>query len=222
MEALRKWLNGERTYQVGVKLYLIYSKDQSLKELFTQEHETTYKRDRLVQEIKKLLQPLREEDSVSCDKSASLVTHNIISEGVWPSDPVSDPVLKALKSQWRILFSEMMNLSHRLFDIVSDIERGQCAHRILDLDDLCDEIYLKRDYYLLNKVLPDQQDPEVITDPVKWPMKLKNAERYVRDYTLKCNADPDNEKYAAKLKYYTAVVISYKRLLKIEAYGDDK
>lgn len=216
-EALRNWLNGGRNYQDGVRLYLSYGNNQLLKDLFTKEHETDFKRQRLVKEIKILLQPDKivvqqtpfEKESGS---ESQFVCHL---HNRWPDDPVSDPVLKVLKDQWRIYYSEMMNLSHRLFDITSDIERGKCAHRILELDVLCDELYNKRDYYSIHKLLPDQKKADVVTDPNRWPLKLMNAERYVREYRIRCKAEPGNEKFALKLKYYQDAVLAYKELLKM-------
>lgn len=213
--ALRNWLNGDRDYQVGVMLYLKYGDNQLLKDLFTKEYETNFKRERLIKEIRKLLQPntiVTQQTPVEHKADSQVNCHP---QNRWPDEPVSDPVIKVLKDQWRIYFSEMMNLSHRLFDIVSDIERGRYAHRILDLDYLCDEIYYKRDYYLIHKILPDQKNIDVVTDPNKWPLKLMNAERYVREYRIRCREEPSNERFASKLKYYQDVVLAYRELLKL-------
>src|SRR4051812_33862453 len=214
MDAIRKWINGGRNYQVGVKLYLIYGADQTLKNLFIQEHETIYKKQRLLQSLQNLLsrKPILEEPTQEIGK-INLIPNN---EKAWPPEPTIDPVIKALKEQWKPLFAEMMNLCHRLFDLQSDSERGQAAHRILDLDDLCDEIYVKRDHYLIHHSLPTSSKPDAVTDPIKWPQKLANAQRYIREYRIKCAKEPENENYAAKLKEYEDEVTHYKRLLKIE------
>lgn len=214
METLRRWLNGDRSYQVGVKLYLIYGDNQLLKNLFTQEHETAYKKQRLLDALQNLLRnkTILEEPGKEIMQANPLA----VKEKVWPLEPINDPVIKALKEQWKPLYAEMMNLCHRLFDIQSDPERGQSAHRILDLDDQCDEIYAKRDHYLIHQSLPTSSTPDVITDFIKWPQKLANAQRYVREYRIKCKNAPKNERYAAKLQEYDEEVRYYKKLLKIE------
>src|SRR6185436_9263303 len=72
----------------------------------------------------------------------------------WP-EKIEDPVLTALKAQWKPLFAEMMSLTSRIYDVAKaglhdeqqKREAGKMAHRILDLDDECEEIYIKRDHY---------------------------------------------------------------------------
>jgi hypothetical protein len=217
MDVIRKWINGGRNYQVGVTLYLTFGDDDTLKKLFTQEHETEYKRKRLLAALQELINTKK--DAVEPIQSNSSRTQEPPPKtdlNSWPQEPISDKVISALKARWRPKFAEMMSLSQRLWDMTTVSERGEAAHRILDLDDQCDEIYAERDFYLAYNRLPDTRHTESVTDPLKWPQKLANAQRYVRDYRIKCAKYPDNPRFAAKLKQYEEEVKRYKSLLKID------
>src|SRR5699024_10335653 len=74
----------------------------------------------------------------------------------WPKGS-KDEVLISLREQWEPLFKEMKTLQAQLLLIDSDSERGAAAHRILDLDDACQAIYEKRDYYIANGKLPEER-----------------------------------------------------------------
>lgn len=206
-----------------MQLLLDHSTDEKLKRLFTMEAESAFKKKLLTDSLKKLLSTGAEknihekkvaENSVQSVKKAHLG---------WPES--EDQVLTALRLQWKPLFSELNNLSARLYDIskagIEDVakrnEAGAMAHRILDLDDECDEYYAKRDYYLEHKRLPDDRNQEpAIVDPLKLPILLHNAQRYVREFKLKVKNNPSNEKAAAKLLKWEQKVVELKRQLKID------
>jgi hypothetical protein len=52
MDLIKAWLNGNRNYLTGVKLFLQHGDDDLLKKLFTAEKETSYKRQQLEEELK--------------------------------------------------------------------------------------------------------------------------------------------------------------------------
>lgn len=221
MELIRSWLNGSRNYNQGVQLYLQYGKDDILRSLFKKEGETTFKKDRLFEALKDLhanfkksftqLSEARvEQESIIPNKS-----ENVSNKPGW--DDTDDIVLITLKNDWKKCFSEMKMLQHRLTDIATKEERCAAAHRILDLDDQCDEFYAKRDYYLEHKKLPEERSDDIVGDPVKWPVKLANARRYVREYKIRLKKDPRSVAFAAKLKKYEEEVIFYEEKLKLHA-----
>lgn len=226
MEEIRDWLNSSKDYAAGVQLYLKYGNDRTLKALFTQEAETAFKRDRLFAALKLIYENLRNPTTPKAAIQRQLEKNNPPENfKYWPPVPISDPVLNALYEQWKPIYAEMMNLSARIYDVAVFGEKDQqkaleaCSmvHRILDLDDKCDEIYAKRDYYYEHGALPTLLvETEIVGDPVRWATLMNNAERYVRQYKGKLKKDPSNEKAAAKLKHYEAEQAKYRKLLKLD------
>lgn len=214
MEMIRHWLNGTRNYGQGVQLYLQFGKDDILRSLFKKEGETAFKKGRLMQALKELLQNEKKSFTQIIEQPATL---KITEEKNGWEKAEGNVILLSLKGEWQKCFSEMKLLQHRLADMPSKEERGAAAHRILDLDDQCDEYYAQRDYYLEHGKLPDEPSEEIVTDPTKWPMKLANARRYIREYRIKMKKEPENIKYAAKLKQYEEEVVLYEEKLKIHA-----
>ena len=91
------------------------------------------------------------------------------------------------------------------------------AHRILDLDDACDDIYRQRDHYLAHGHLPEEPKPlALVVDPAKMPLALANCSRYLRDYKNKLKKHPDDVRAAAQLAKYEWAVAEYKKILKLE------
>jgi hypothetical protein len=123
-----------------------------------------------------------------------------------------------------------MNLQARVYEVAllgqqgfpgKDIEACQMAHRILDLDDMCEEIYAERDYYLQYGKLPENKakEVEVVGDPVRWVTELENAKRYVRRYRTKIENNPGHPstvKWAQLVKDNEEKVAHYKKLLKLD------
>lgn len=217
MDDVRKWLNSSRNYVDGVKLLLAYSTDTKLKRLFTIEGETEFKRKKLLEILQQCLKP---QPGAKVSVPAPAVTPKQMFENPskWPAQ--MDEVLKALHEQWKGVYSERNHLCMKLPDWArtgNEAETGRIAHRILDLDDQCDEIYEQRDHYLQHGKLRDDHKPKkVVIDPVKMAVALKNAERYVREYKNKLTKKPDNVKWASKLKQFEEDVVYYKLQLKID------
>jgi hypothetical protein len=229
VEQIKHWLNSHQDYDAGVQLYLQHGKDSILRSLFTREEQTPFKKQRLLKALRDLYEA--EKHPASEKKQAQLtVTQTAIPQYKhWPAHPMTDAVLLALWNQWKPLYGEMMDLQHRVYEVAfqgqtdtnKKMEAGQMALRILELDDQVEFIYAQRNFYYQHNRLPEErkQEEEVIVDPVKWAIELKNNERYVRDYKLKLAKDPHNKlapKWAMTLKEKQAEVAKYKKLLKLD------
>jgi hypothetical protein len=233
MTEITQWLNSAGDYDAGVRIFLKYSDDPVLTALFTLEEETDFKRKRLVQALKALLNP-------ATARSATVPRDPVIKAAMpksvpgtmahsgWPN-PITDPVMRALWDQWRPKYAELMSLQQRLYEVALQGEKGdsnkkleacQMAHRIMDLDDECDEIYAERDHYLQRGHLPGNSQPvEPVGDPVRWATELQNCQRYVRNYRLKITKDPLNKRvpiWQEKIKDWEQDIIRYKKLLKLD------
>lgn len=209
MEDVLHWLNNSRNYQAGVELYLKYGRDKLLKTLFTAEAESEFKRTRLVKALKELYNNFQHPTSPKAAIQRQLEKQDPTENfKYWPPIPIADPVLAALYESWRPIYAEMMNLQARIYEVAqlgnSDpakaMEASEMVHRILDLDDACDEIYAKRDHYYQHGTLPaNVQNHEPVGDPVKMAVELNNSLRYIREYKAKLKKDPANVKAAEKL-----------------------
>jgi hypothetical protein len=225
MEDVRVWLNSKRVYADGVALYLKHGTDSRLKNLFAHEACSDFKKKKLGEELENLLDKKTPIDAIKIPQQTSYLTHH---QG-WPANTTDDAVLNALHGQWRPLYGEMTNLQARLYDVAlqgnSDsnkrLEACQMAHRILKLDDECQEIYAQREFYLLNGRLPEQAPPpDLVGDPVVLAMQHANYERYVRDYKNKLAKNPNNEKWAQKLKTYQEKLAWIKKQLRLDGPVD--
>jgi len=219
IEEIKTWLNTGRNYTIGVKLYDQYGKDKKLKAVFNEEV-SEFKKKALFEALKKLLSGKHQMDDKVEKTKGEAIEHISLSQSKWPAQ--KDEVLGALQAKWRPLFSEMMNLCSRIYDVakLGEIDSGQkdaagrMAHRILDLDDQCDEIYDQRDYYLEHKCLPESEKlMSLVVDPKKIPLALQNAERYIRDYRNRLKINPENVNAANQLKKWEWARDEYKKIL---------
>ena len=213
-------------YDAGVQLYLQYGSNATLKRVLVSEEETAFKREKLKDALSQLL---------AADKSPAL-PQKILPQiptrqqyKHWPPQPIEDLVLAALYNQWKPLYGEMKSLQHRIDEVAQQgstdpnkqIEAGQMAIQILNLEDQIDGIYYQRDYYYQNKELPAAAVKEdlPVVDPAKWGVELEKYKRYVRRYT-KWIADKPNNKNVANwanlLKNAMEMVTHYKKLLNID------
>jgi hypothetical protein len=141
----------------------------------------------------------------------------------WPAQ--MDEVTKALFEKWKPIYAEKCNLEARIYEVAKaglknkskEMEAGKMAHRILDLDDQCEQIYEQRNHYLKTGELPFHSKPsKLVVDPVKMATELKNAERYLREYKGRLKKNPADEKAAVKLKQYEEKIAYYKKELKLD------
>lgn len=218
MEALRNWLNSARNYDEGVKLLVQYSSDAKLKRLFTTEAKSEFKQKLLLQKLQGLYTAGTTQQIVKEEQSQQVVQRVAVAHFGWP--PEKDEVITALHAQWKPLFSELNALSSRIYDIAkagNKTEAGAMAHRILDLDDQCDALYDKRDYYLQHGRLPEEKaEYPVVTDPLKFPLALSNAQRQLREARLRLSKNPNSERIAATIKKNEWYVGYYKQQLKLD------
>jgi hypothetical protein len=228
VEILKHWLNSSRDYISGVKLYVEFGDNDDFKDLFLSEGYSVFKEQKLHELITELYRGTKSPNS----KVKTPVEPDFpptTSHQRWPAHPIEDPVIDALWRQWRPVYSEMLSLQHRIYEVAiagntdqnKHMEAGQMAIRIKDLEDQVQGIYQERDFYVANGILPGKRfkDDDDLVDPLRWAIELKNNERYVRDYRLKISKDPNNKnavKWAAALKEKEAAVIKLKRLLKID------
>lgn len=222
MDEIKAWLNGSRDYDQGAMLYLQYGSDNLLKKIF-REPASDFKKKKLVDALKGLLvSKVTREKKIVIDKDAAIEKVSI-SDRRWPAN--KDEITMALWMQWKPLFAELMSLTSRIYDVAlagehdaaQKQEAGRMAHRILDLDDHCDDIYRKRDHYIKHGKLPEAEKPmELVVDPKKIPLALANCTRYIRDYKSKLRKQPEDVNAAAQIKKYEWAVGEYKRILNIE------
>lgn len=227
MDDVRAWLQKPDNYERGIQLYLLYGDKQRLKNLFTSEGESPFKRTVLIRELQAIANDQEEVNEASQpprSQPASVHQLSTAKEFSWKTS--TDVVLTALYRQWQPLYAEMLSLQHRVYEVALQgqngdsaklMEASQMVHRILDLDDEVDEIYRQRDHYVSHGVKPATKNKEPVGDPARWPTMLHNAQRYVREYRLKLSKEPNHKssaKWAAKLLEYQAAVRHYKLLLK--------
>lgn len=171
------WLLGTQNFIVGRALFKVLSNDNHIKErlLEGENLETT----KLLKESMKIM---LEKSSKNFD--ASIANHN---------HDLQDCILDALKQEWFPLFSKMNYLRGQLdqYSISNDHKaiaaREPIAFEILDLEDQCEAIWAKRDYYLKHGTLPevDEKEFEIPTDPKELAKLLQSIPRNIRRNRLK-------------------------------------
>lgn len=240
MLPIKTWLNSRvKNYDAGVQLYLQYGRNAALRALFTQEAESDFKRMRLHQALQELL--LTPEYDVQVDANyfpPKLACSQASSQPIkadftqwhkgWPN-PITDPVIQALFDQWRPLYAELMSAEQRIYEVALQAENGntskeleacQLAHRIMDLDNMCDDFYSQRDHYLEHGHLPGiDVKKDIVVDPVRWATQRQNAMRYIRDYRGKIKKDPNNKlvpQWQQKIIDWEVEVARLNKLLKLD------
>jgi hypothetical protein len=184
------WLS-RKDYIEGVRIYLKHGQDPALKKLFTSEQKTAYKEQRLERALGEILR------GTEVVKPAEKPTISITMKS-WPIEAAKDDVLKALRSDWLRKFKEMQDLRSQLMLLPNDDQRGEAALNILRLDDECDQIYAKRDYYLEHGTLPAAPEEEFIIDPILAAQRMQTLHRYIRRERLNLKKDPANVGAAAR------------------------
>jgi hypothetical protein len=226
MDDIREWFNGKRDYTSGVELYLAHGDDDLLIRLFS-EGFSEFKMKKLVAALEEILSPtaLPKKAEIYPPPAEDQPNENKIAENRWSKK--RDEVEEALYHEWDKIYSEMMNLVARVGEMSREAtnrkdklkidEAGRMALRILNLDDQCDAIYFKRDFYRENKRLPEDDKPITISlDPNLWPKRLQNHQRYAREFRKQLDKNTSNAAAAAFLKKHEWAVSEYKKLLKME------
>lgn len=242
MEAIRIWLNGDKDYTSGCRLYAQFGNDKLLLRLFSEKPETDFKKKRLKEALASLLSaqpaaispkhnPKNTAAKASAKPQAVIAPVNAAPQtkpftGTTGWSKVMDDVEASLYEQWKPLYVEMMQLSAQLRDIALEgrtdpykkIRAGEMALRILDLDDKCEAFYEKRDYYLEHKSLPVEFPyGEPCIDANLWPLKLANHERYAREQRKKLQKDTADTTAAELVQKHEWFILYYKKMLKKDA-----
>lgn len=238
MEAIRIWLNGDKDYTSGCRLYAQFGTDKLLNRLFSEKPETDFKKKRLKEALVSILSaqppsltPKHNQKNTAAKPQAIIAPVNAAPQpkpftGTTGWSKVMDDVEASLYEQWKPLYVEMMQLSAQLRDVALEgrtdpykkIRSGEMALRILDLDDQCEAFYDKRDYYLEHKSLPVEFPyGEPCMDPNLWPLKLANHERYAREQRKKLQKDISDTTAAELVQKHEWFIAYYKKILKKDA-----
>lgn len=222
MDQIRSWFKGPKRYDDGAAIYLKLGRDEKLKKVF-REPESPFKKKMLEDTLKAMLYKRVVQEIKQEEQKAVAIESVGWPEKKWPEE--RDNTLQALYERWKPKFAEMMSLCSRLYEVAlagktdqaKEREAGVMVHRILDLDEECDEIYRQREYYLQHQKLPEAEKPmELVVDPLKIPLAYNNELRYIRDYNNKLKKDPANVKAASQLKKHEWARDEYKKILKID------
>lgn len=207
-EAILQWINSRQHYDTGVALYEAHGNDFAIKRMLGQGHSPFRQ--------KVLVNALR---AIAADYSPRLDKPN-------PCEPTGDKALRKevpqepnpgettevnpshlhdpFRSEWVPLFVEMNTLRHQLRYIPTDAERAEAAVRILKLREQCKAIWERRDYFQRTGEMPPpiELNVEPSADPNLLQRRLNNVATYITKARKAVDADPTNEKKAAKLAQY--------------------
>lgn len=192
------WLNGCQNFIVGRALYNIIGHDENVKsKLKGTENELT----RGV--LRCALEGLINQGNVKkSDESTDKDNHDII--------------LAQFDNEWRVYYSKLNYLRSQLDLSIDNNEEGinlraPIALNILDLDDQCEAIWAKRDYYLKHGRLAevDEKVFEIPTDPKELAKLLQNIPRNIRRNRLKMQQPGAKALYA---HLYTRYKDLYKQI----------
>jgi hypothetical protein len=217
MEAIRIWLNGNRNYDQGVKLYLQFGTDELLKRMFREKIPSDFKKKKLLESLQTLLataKPTAGQNKTVARPTAAVPPtkkNNTANETPYAPEKgwnkVRDEIEEALHKKWLPLFLTLMDKCSSMYQVAlaglrdpyKEIEAGKQALAILDLDDEIEELYRQRDYYLENKNLPnDWPYGEPCIDAKLIHKVLENHKKYVRTFKKRLKDSPDDVE-AAKL-----------------------
>lgn len=227
MDDIRAWFNSGKKYEDGIKLYLKHGNDAKLIRLFTAEGYSAFKMQTLTSALDAILSATKPKKTIADvavkqinRKAEEQITQQPSIEKHWSKE--RDAVEQSLWLQWKPLFAEMMNLMARLGEVAiagkkdpeKEQEAGRMALRILDLDDECDMLYNKRDFYLSNNKLPcEEPKHELCLDSKLWGKKLENHTKYARTFRARLKKDPSDTEAAELLQKHEWYVAEYKKLL---------
>lgn len=214
MHDIQQWLNSFKDYDAGVRLYLKYGRDKALIALFTREACTDFKKKKLEAVLGGLYKNYKHPTTPQAALDRLQREQNPATAfKTWPAQPIADPVLLALYNQWKPLYQEMMGLQARAYEIGIMARNGDSNQkreaavvclRILELDDACDELYAKRDYYYAYGRLPDvyTEASLPVVEPMAAARQYQNVMRYLREHRTKLEKQSSHRlaaKWAARI-----------------------
>ncbi|MBG9376974.1 hypothetical protein I5907_12075 [Panacibacter sp. DH6] len=176
---IRSWIAGAQNFIIGRTLYQQLGDDDNIKQKLLKGENATTKQ-LLWNSLENLLrEPVKE--AIIVDSTASEM-------------PASDDtVLEALRDEWLPLYTRMNYLRARIdeYGESNDPEtitlREPIAFEILSLEDECEQIWVKRDYYLKHGTLPEFDEKEFVipSDPKELAKLLQSIPRNIRRNRLK-------------------------------------
>jgi hypothetical protein len=238
MQDVKNWLNEGGSYATGVSLFLLYCpEDDDMRELFTDEGETDFKRKALKTELQRLLRqgtsiqssPAEEKKDTQGAAGTGMIGTNEVTQkslGRWSHPDTMDEIERKLHDEWKPLYLEMCFLQDTIYDVAiagktDSYKRdnaGRMAHRILDLSKQCQRLYRRRDeYFTSGKVEePKPAANDYAVDPIIAVKKMANVERYVREMKKRLKNNPGDATAKELLDKHQAALDHYKALLKIQ------
>ncbi|MEP7375542.1 MAG: hypothetical protein ABI675_19510 [Chitinophagaceae bacterium] len=199
MELIKKWIAGSRNFYIGVVLYNQFCNDARLKKYFEGSPDAI-KQKKLEEELTALLQ-----------KPNSILHTPLVNTELDTMPESTDAVLTALRNEWHPLYQRMNYLRHELDkyqgnhpDVIAT--RKPIAVEILSLEKQCMKIWTRRDHYLDTGGLPEvkpNMEP-IPDDPVQLGVSIETLKKNIRRNRKLFNENPDNTKYALKVKEYQA------------------
>lgn len=198
MNSIKEWLHGARNYVMGVALFKAHSSNTVLYEMFAQGF-SPYRAERLLQEMEALssLKVTVALPSVSPTPIALAIREEVLPENIPTHE--TDPY----REKWLPIYAEMNFLRHNLLNAKNDQERGELAHKILDMEQQCMNIWHQRDYFLKYKEhLPEINENYIITDRNELHRKLMNIRTYITKATKKLSDNPEDVKAMSRVVRY--------------------
>lgn len=208
MESIRFWLNGDQDYRTGVQLYVRYGNDPGLKNLFSGEAATGFKRTKLYNALLELYQGNSYEPPTLNDTVTAIEeTGNRVEDG--------------LRELYLAKFKQMQDLRSQLLLLGNDQDRRAAAFAILKLDEECNMVLSRRDYYLQNGQLPEAATGgKIAEDPLQMGYRVQSLRRYIRREKNILKKEPNNAKAAKRLQAFIMEINIYLKLLKMPLYAD--
>ena len=109
MDVIRLWLNGNKNYYTGLVLFIRYSTNEQLKQLF-RSGDTPYNVDRLEKEMNLLVQPKQAEAILPVEIKSPIIT---VPAEKLPA--VNEDLYHVAKDMANMAYKEVMNLRAELF-----------------------------------------------------------------------------------------------------------
>ena len=216
MHLIEKWLAGNRNFLVGAVLYKQFGTDEALKKLFA---------GKATPHIQKLL----EESLLALLNKPKVVLQEPKTSDAAEMPKSTDPVLEALRNEWLTPYQKMNYLRHEL-DRYTDntdeqiaIRRPICA-QVLELEQLCLQLWAKRDHYIKNGQLPEApaQKLAMPTDPMALAKLIDAVKRNIRRNHQLAAKHPDKPVYPQKAAQYEAELQSIITKTGTDAKGTEK
>jgi hypothetical protein len=219
MEAIKAWLKGQKQYAVGVRLYMLYGKNEQLKRLLSAEAVSPFKIQQLEAGLKALVTgeevvKLAEKEAAE-EASTTTITQNTFIKN-WPAEQCGTDVERSLWEKARLLLKEIAALHASLPLLPDDNARRDAAFELLDKDDELDQVYASRDYYKQHGKLPfsDNNTSAYLTDPFAIASRMVTLSRYIRRYRTALEKNATNVMAAQLLEGYSTEYNYYARMTK--------